>query len=112
MHNAANAATAFRNGAKPLITAQSEFDERYYLETYSDVAQAVTERVFESGWHHYVKTGFRERRAVRASFFDEGYYLKSYPQVSADISAGLATSATEHYLIFGQARGYLPNEMA
>lgn len=88
------------------------FDEAFYLEHHSDVAQALARGEIPSGWRHYEFAGRRERREVRIHDFDEKYYLGAYPQAVEDIESGLAADAPEHYLYFGRARGYLRNPRA
>jgi hypothetical protein len=38
------------------------FDEAAYLQANPDVAQAVQDGHFPSGWDHYLRYGFREQR--------------------------------------------------
>jgi len=44
---------------------ENSFDERWYLERYPDVQQAVDQGVSRSGYYHYVTYGIQERRAFR-----------------------------------------------
>lgn len=43
---------------------QATFDEVRYLEKYPDVAQAVRDEEFSSGWHHYEHFGKQEGRTA------------------------------------------------
>ena len=44
---------------------QLAFDEAWYLARYPDVAEAVREQAFRSGWEHYALYGIEERRSSR-----------------------------------------------
>ena len=48
-----------------LLGSAEEFDEAYYFARHPDVREAVEQGVMESGFVHYQKAGFRERRAAR-----------------------------------------------
>ncbi len=50
---------------EPGFNSQSEFDEAYYLEDNTDVAQAVQQGIVESGWHHYLAQGKAEGRQAK-----------------------------------------------
>ncbi|MCP9848318.1 hypothetical protein [Cyanobium sp. Morenito 9A2] len=43
----------------------SNFDEASYLERYPDVLESVKRGEFQSGYDHYLKCGFRERRETK-----------------------------------------------
>ena len=44
------------------LPRKPEFDEAWYLTTYPDVAAAVRDGRFASGYEHYVREGWREGR--------------------------------------------------
>jgi len=73
------------------------FDERWYLETYPDVAQANLDPV-----EHYMKFGAVESRNPSA-LFDSRWYLENYPDVA---QAGFNPLA--HYVLFGRREGRRP----
>lgn len=43
------------------------FDEGVYLKKHPDVLAAVNAGDFDSGWHHYLEFGFREKRRIKIS---------------------------------------------
>lgn len=46
---------------------QEQFNEAWYLNAYPDVASAVREGFFESGWRHYLQHGRAEGRQAKRS---------------------------------------------
>lgn len=52
--------------AVPVADTAEQFDEAWYLKTYSDVAEAVQVGVFASGWQHYCLHGRAEKRRPTA----------------------------------------------
>jgi hypothetical protein len=42
----------------------SGWDEEGYLVPYADVRDAVTDKIFRSGFDHYMKAGAREGRQI------------------------------------------------
>jgi len=44
---------------------QGEFDEAWYRQRHPDVAQAIRDGLFESGWQHYLRNGRQEGRKAR-----------------------------------------------
>ncbi len=54
------------------ITDFIRFNEIFYLEYHSDVAEAVKNGTFRSGWQHYLRCGFKEGRATH---YDEARLL-------------------------------------
>ncbi len=50
----------------PVADTPEQFDEAWYLEAYSDVAEAVRLGAFASGWQHYRLHGRAERRRPTA----------------------------------------------
>ena len=74
--------------------ASEIFDERFYLMTYPDIAEAAV-----NPFEHYLATGRFERRKPSA-IFDPSAYIEANPEV--------ATSGMEpflHYVLVGQAAG-------
>jgi hypothetical protein len=90
------------------IRHKGEFDERFYLETYSDIANAVRNRRVPSGFDHYVETGYFENRLPRRLVVDEAYYIKENPDVAEGIRRGIVKNAQDHFDNAGFAEGRLP----
>lgn len=78
----------------------SLFDERWYLQANPDVAASKVPPL-----EHYLKFGYREKRAPNA-LFDPEWYLRSNPDVAA---AGLEPVA--HYLMHGHREGRSPHPL-
>jgi hypothetical protein len=85
----------------------------------------VNAGTFNSGFEHFAKAGFAEKRAgvgwnVSAgapvagkaeSFFDASYYLKRNPAVLAAVAAGKVASAWAHFVSFGQYEKRRPSAL-
>lgn len=85
------------------------FDEQYYLAKYLDVAQAVTQGVFTSGWQHFSLYGQYENRSP-SQWFDPVWYLQHYGDVASAVQSNPATlSAWSHYVNWGQFEHRSPN---
>ncbi len=84
------------------------FDEQYYLATNPDVAAAVRNGEFASGYQHFLEYGQYEGRNP-SPYFDTAYYLANNPDVAAAIQAGSIPSAFEHFLLYGQYEGRNPS---
>ena len=85
-------------------------DDRWYLATYPDVAEAIEAGMFKSAKHHFVENGYFEGRRPAQFEVDEEWYLTTYPDVADGIEAGKIVSATEHFFSNGYAEGRLPSE--
>ena len=83
------------------------FDEAWYLEQYSDVADVVRTGAGLTAIDHFLWHGRQEGRS--GYFFDSGWYEDAYPMVRMDIRQGRASNPKEHYERYGRYRGYLPH---
>ena len=92
----------------PAAIGPQGFDEAYYLEQYSDVAEAVAAGAFKSGLEHFQKLGSKEIRNPN-TFFDTQFYLESNPDILTAFEKGVITSPFEHYQSFGGAEGRKPS---
>ena len=70
------------------------FDERYYIDTYPDIAGAELE-----AFEHFFRYGYREGRRPNPRF-DPNWYLTTYPDVKLQ--------PLLHYAQFGEAEGRRP----
>lgn len=95
---------------KRLESFASMFDEAFYLQTYKDIAAAVSKGAVSSGREHYVQNGFREGRNPFA--FDPVWYSVAYPAAAWEVGQGEFVDLRHHYVEVGAARGYqaLPNQ--
>lgn len=90
-------------------TAPTGFDEALYLSRYADVAEAVRQGSFSSGWQHFQLYGEREGRNPDA-LFDAEFYLSEYGDVAAAVARG-ETTAWSHYGSFGWREGRDPSAL-
>jgi uncharacterized repeat protein (TIGR03803 family) len=86
---------------KTLISQNSLFDEHYYLATNPDVAAAVADGKFATGYDHYIEYGQYEGRSP-SPYWDEAWYLKENPDVAAAVKAGTVSSGFMQYYLYGQ----------
>src|SRR5690348_7143677 len=63
-------------------------DEKWYLNKYPDVAEAVSAGTFKSGKHHFVEEGYFEGRQPGMVEVDQNWYLKKYPDIAEGIAKG------------------------
>jgi GT2 family glycosyltransferase len=76
------------------------FDERWYLTTYQDVAKAVAQGSFGSGFEHYGLSGHKSRSPHW--LFSERHYLSESTDLTADsLKSGVYTNGYDHYLRTG-----------
>jgi hypothetical protein len=90
------------------IRQKALFDEKFYLETYSDIAAAVKSGKVSSGLEHYVIAGYFEDRLPKKLIVDERFYLDENPDVADAIKRGLIRSAQEHFEAAGFREGRSP----
>ena len=93
-----------------LLLRGAAFDEKWYLATYTDVAEAVKTGVFKSGRHHFIEVGYFEGRRPRDFEVDEKWYLETYPDVAEGIGKGDIQSARQHFNEHGYEEGRFPAE--
>jgi len=77
------------------------YNEGFYLNNNSDVAQAVRSGA-TTAYDHFVNFGMSEGRAT-STLFDPAWYLARNPDVRQAIEAGDFSSAAEHFLLFGSS---------
>ncbi|MEM1171776.1 MAG: SBBP repeat-containing protein [Cyanobacteria bacterium P01_H01_bin.35] len=82
------------------------FNESLYLIENPGVATAVANRLFGSGFDHWLEFGFSEGRSPQFAF-DEEFYLVTYPGVADAVANGIFFNGLEHYIRFGQVEGRL-----
>jgi hypothetical protein len=94
-----------------LLLRGTVFDEKWYLSTYTDVAEAVAAGAFKSGRHHFIEVGYFEGRHPRDFEIDEKWYLENNPDVVDGIKKGDITSARRHFNEHGYQEGRFPSEL-
>ncbi|MFB2833897.1 esterase-like activity of phytase family protein [Floridanema evergladense] len=78
---------------------QGLFDAKYYLATYSDVADGVAKGLFKSAFDHFAQFGIDEGRNP-SSLFALGY-LSENPDIARAVTSGTFKSGFAHFLQFG-----------
>lgn len=85
------------------------FDENYYLSQMPDVASAVRNGDFLSGYQHFITFGWNEGRNP-SILFDENYYRSRYSDVDLAIANNTISSGLTHFLNFGHQEQRNPSE--
>lgn len=76
------------------------FNEQLYLMENPDVANAVRQGMFKSGYDHYLRFGQREiNSGQRAALGSK--YLAANPDVAQAVQQGMFKSAVDHFTRFG-----------
>lgn len=86
------------------------FNETGYLAANLDVAQAVKDGIFATGFEHYTKYGKAEGRSQAPSSalyanFNESAYLAANPDVAVAVHTGALLSGWQHYSLYGSTEG-------
>jgi hypothetical protein len=90
------------------IRGKGMFDEKFYLENYHDIRDAVKSGAIASGLEHYITTGYFESRMPRRFVVDEAFYLRENPDVAEAIQSGKIKSAQIHFNALGFFEGRSP----
>lgn len=86
-----------------------DFDERWYLEKYPDVKDAIAKGQLESAHAHFVVSGYFENRMPRRIAVDERWYVATYRDIGAALKKAQWKNAQQHYEDFGYREGRLPH---
>lgn len=81
------------------------FDEEYYLATNPDVANAVEQGFFNTGFDHFRFHGYAEGRVSVSPLYDEDLYLQANPDVANAVAFGFLESGLVHYMLYGENEG-------
>ena len=84
-----------------MLDLNNLFDERFYLSQNPDVAAAVGQGVFTSGFNHFQTLGQFEKRNP-SGLFTEDYYLANNPDVSQAVANRGFNTGLDHFLLYGQ----------
>lgn len=90
------------------VVAQSDFDEKGYLEANPDVAEAVRRGRIRSARIHYLAGGYLESRQGGHPAVDEEWYLKTYPDVAKAVRAKKVESGAAHFVAAGASEFRAP----
>jgi formylglycine-generating enzyme required for sulfatase activity len=88
-------------GSTSVKSQNSLFDEHYYLQENPDVAAAVADGRFATGYDHYIQYGQFEGRSP-SPFWNESWYLQQNSDVAAAVKDKIVTSGFMHYYLYGQ----------
>ncbi len=94
-----------------LLLRGAAFDEKWYLSTYPDVAEAVAAGVYKSGRQHFIEVGYFEGRRPQNFEVDEKWYIQTYPDVGEGIKKGEIPSARQHFNQHGYEEGRYPGAL-
>ena len=86
------------------------FDENFYLNQNPDIAEAVNDGVFTSGFDHFVEVGIVEGRNP-SILYNEAFYLANNPDVANAVATGAISSGLEHFLNSGHEEGRDPSNL-
>ena len=90
------------------ISSSVEFDQKYYINKYPDVAKAIKSKIIKSAKDHYINTGYFESRLPYKIMVDEKYYFNENPDVERAVKKGEVISAQDHFENTGFLEGRLP----
>jgi hypothetical protein len=90
--------------------SSSGFDEKAYLATNPDVAEAIRSGAVPGALEHYINYGyFESRRGAASPAVDEVWYRNANPDVATAIRSGQLSSAQEHFDVVGAEEFRVPN---
>ena len=81
------------------------FSEKWYLDSYPDVNEAVEDGVVDSGLSHYVGSGIYEGRFPFELKLDAQNYVSTHEDVGEAIQDGFFENAHDHFLNIGYSEG-------
>ena len=90
------------------VIAGTEVNEKWYLERYKDIAEAIQNGIVPSAKGHFVHDGYFEGRLPFPINVDERYYLEQNPGVADYVRRGLLTDGQQHFDENGYKEGRLP----
>lgn len=102
-----------RDSYKSAYLLLNRFNERVYLQAFSDVAKAVKDGKLLSGFHHYLVYGKKENRLTFESYkryyeafslynYHEKSYLKAFPDVADAVNSRKFVDGLDHFLKHGR----------
>jgi hypothetical protein len=85
-----------------------EVDEKWYMQRYPDIADAIRQGIVASAQSHFVNDGYFEGRLPFPIRVDERYYLSKNEGVADYIRRGMLESGQQHFDENGYMEGRLP----
>jgi len=98
----------FRDCLRPLID-KIQLDERWYLQKYPDVRQAISKKIVSDAKDHFIRFGYFEHRLPYHIKVQEDWYLEQYPDIKKAIEEKDFKSGQEHFEIVGFREGRIPH---
>jgi 2',3'-cyclic-nucleotide 2'-phosphodiesterase (5'-nucleotidase family)/DNA-binding beta-propeller fold protein YncE len=86
------------------------FDNGYYLNQNPDVAAAVINGDFATGFDHFVQAGWLEGRDG-SILFNEAFYLETNEDVAVAVAGGAFSSGFQHFALTGHLEGRNPSAL-
>lgn len=90
------------------LVDQVELDEKWYLDQYPDVREAIDRGKYEDARGHYASHGYFENRLPYPIKVDEVWYLDTYQDIGEAVRNGLFESGQSHFQEIGFREGRLP----
>ena len=90
------------------LLAGIQVDERWYLERYPDIADAITRGIVTSAQQHFVDDGYFERRQPFPIRVNERWYLQNNTGIADFVRQGKLESGQQHFDENGYQEGRLP----
>jgi hypothetical protein len=90
------------------LIAGVEVDEKWYVERYPDIGDAIRRGIVSGARSHFVNDGYFEGRMPFPIKVDEAYYLEQNAGVADYVRKGLLASGQQHFDENGYAEGRLP----
>ena len=85
-----------------------EVDEKWYLERYPDIAEAIEQGIVPSAQAHFVNDGYFEGRQPFPINVNERWYLTQNTGVADYVRQGKLESGQQHFDENGYKEGRLP----
>ena len=93
-----------------VFLSRVEVDEAWYLASYPDVAEAVSNGDVANSQEHYQQSGYLEGRFPLKPVVDGQYYLRKNPDLVAAIEAGEVDDLEKHFIGAGYSEGRMATE--
>ena len=94
----------FSKCERGVVSPSPYFSERVYLGCNPGVADAIQNRVFVNGFHHFL-THPEAAKCAFSLMYDERVYLSLNSDVDAAVKNGVFASGFEHFMIHGAKEG-------
>ena len=89
-----------------LWAKSADFDEKFYMSYYPDVADAVKSGLVSNARNHFIKYGYCEGRLPNLRGFKPGNYLKANNEILNDLGRNPSKKKLiDHYVYVGFKEG-------